>query len=559
MRTGLVMACAAGLLAAGLSAATPAGESVTVPWEEFKRLYEESVRREVMQGLPAREAPAAAAIEEAVYRLKVGEQSASVSVLLTGRTPAGRAEALRLFGGDVIVASTGAFRGGALSARDGGLALLPEPDSEFQVELSLLLPVGEDGRSKLAGFRPPVALRNSLVVELPQGTKLASAPGLDGGDGTFHFPGGQDVEVRFEAASRTQAAAPPEIDVLTRLGIQGRRLVLDTCLVPARPLPGPVTMRLPAGAQYSGSSLKASWIEKPAEAGLRINLPQGFDDVITLQCFIERGEEDGESELELPAVADNVGREGFLVVSEPDDAEVRVSGAGLASGIPQSRIPAALRGIAAGSGGYLRAAPGGSVKLSTRRYRTVAAPEVVLDAIHFFTAFDEAGGALSVLRLKLPASAGNRLRLKRVEGAEIWSLRVNDAQKEVYSLDGDSWIVPLAGDRDSKVELAFLRRGGKLGLQGRLDLVLPEVDISARELFVGAALPARVDLLSVEGDLSPAAGDAMPVPAEFTGRRHFFSRSFYKGEGLKAGLFYKEPVEREKGIGRSRTAREDRS
>jgi hypothetical protein len=56
-----------------------------------------------------------------------------------------------------------------------------------------------------------------------------------------------------------------------------------------------------------------------------------------------------------------------------------------------------------------------------------------------------------------------------------------------------------------------------------------------------------VDLLSVEGDLSPAAGEEWPAPAELSGKRYFFSRAFYKGERLAAGLFYREPVDGEKG------------
>jgi hypothetical protein len=318
-------------------------------------------------------------------------------------------------------------------------------------------------------------------------------------------------------------------------------VILEVHLAPARAPGGPVLVRLPGGAQLAGCSLKGSWVEKAGADALKLALPAGFSEAFTLQCALERPAEDGDFSFALPVVEGNAGREGFFLLEEPEDADVRVSGQGLGA----ARLSAGLRAAGGGRDACPRLARGGAVTLSVRRFQAVKTPEVVLDSIALFTAFEESGGALSVLKMTLPAQAGSRLTIRRVPGAELWSLKVNGQRKEVYCLDQESWIVPLARGRESEVELAFLRRGAKLGLQGRLEAQLPETGLSARKLLFGVALPPRVDLVSVEGDLSPEKGEPAPAPAEFAGRRYYFMRSFYKGEALKAALGYKEPVDAE--------------
>jgi hypothetical protein len=51
-----------------------------------------------------------------------------------------------------------------------------------------------------------------------------------------------------------------------------------------------------------------------------------------------------------------------------------------------------------------------------------------------------------------------------------------------------------------------------------------------------------VELLSLDGTVSPARGESWKRPAEFIGKPYYFSRSFYKGEGMSLALAYKEPV-----------------
>ena len=131
----------------------------------------------------------------------------------------------------------------------------------------------------------------------------------------------------------------------------------------------------------------------------------------------------------------------------------------------------------------------------------------------------------------------------RVEQAEIWALTVNGRPERVY--DGDdhaSWVVPLASGQASQVELAFLSRDEKLGLHGRLVARVPRTGLSAKEIRVVLGLPARVELMSIEGPVSPAKTDPGKLPASFAGVPHIFTRSFYKGEAFDVALYYREPT-----------------
>ncbi len=172
----------------------------------------------------------------------------------------------------------------------------------------------------------------------------------------------------------------------------------------------------------------------------------------------------------------------------------------------------------------------------------VEASPVVLDVQDFFTSFDENGSVLSVLVMEVPAAAGPHLRINAIPDVEIWSLTVNARPRKVY-MAGDTWIIPIAEDGMSRVQLALLRKSGKLGLQGSLEASLPATGLPSRTLRVGIALPPRVQLLSLEGPVSPATQTDIEPPDDFVGKPYFFTRSFYKGEGMKLSVVYKETVE----------------
>lgn len=172
----------------------------------------------------------------------------------------------------------------------------------------------------------------------------------------------------------------------------------------------------------------------------------------------------------------------------------------------------------------------------------VDTPDAVLQSVSFFTSFAEDGTVLSAIHLVLPASDSNQLELDPIEGAEVWSLRVNDKPRSLYLSAAEKWVIPLDLKVESKVVLAYLTRNQKLGLEGRLDFEIPQTGLTARQINLIVGLPERMQMLAMDSDLQPASGRGWPVFDSFSGRPHFFSRPFYRGRAFSAAVIYQEPV-----------------
>lgn len=538
------------LAALSLAGNLPAGEQVSVPWAEFKQLYEERIAREVMQtqaGGPTRgRKPPVYTIEEAVYDLAVGKDHAAGEVLVSGRVIAGDAAPIPLFGPGLTVARIGRIRGGALlSGQDGAgrIAFLPDGGkSGFQVTLSFMVRPQEDDRSRFIRLDVPPALRSSLRLRLSPETDLLEEPGIPDADGVYHFSAPAPLVVRY-LDRQGVAAGRVNIDSFSRIRLEGRRATVTTAFVPVQPPPPCFILQVQDNAQYASSSLPSSCIVKRPDGSYAISLPADAKGPFTMQFAVDGSPDGAVFAFRLPRVRDNGGREGDFVPEEPDDGQISLAGNGLAADIPVAKLGPALMPLAGEDRFYAHIAPHEEVALTVRRFAAVSTPPIVLDAQRFYVSFEENGGVLSVLALDIPPEMGPRLRLKPVPDTEIWSLTVNGRKRQVYADGGDAWIIPLQDGQVSRIELALLRKGAKLGLRGRLEAVLPGTGLPSRTLRVGIALPARVELLSLEGPLSPAPGDARDTPAEFVGKPHFFSRSFYEGQGLQLAVSYREPAD----------------
>jgi hypothetical protein len=544
---------AAGVWAVLLGAAgvLAAEEGVTVPWAEFSRVYRESIERDVMTtlGTQVREmAPQVFTIEDAVYQMTIRDRQAEGSVLLSGRVVSGDRTPIALFGRDLVIAGIGKVSGGTLlSDHNGrqGVFFLPEKDAgEFQVSLSFLVRAGEDPRSRVVTFGVPSAMRNSLRLELGPDVKLVEEPGLVDAGGAYRFSAADTVSIRFREAETLVAPTAVEVDTFTRVHLQGNRLMLNTVLKPVQAGTVPLQVRVDERARYISSDLHPSWIRQKAESLYEVRLPADSAAVHSLQMSVEFPGGTNAVVFRLPSIENNSGREGDFAVEEPDDGEVHVAGTGLVTGVPVARLAPGLAGSATRARFHLHSVPSEPVTVTVRRFEAVATPATVLEGLYFFTSFEENGNVLSVLAMELPAEMGPRLRLRAIPGAEIWSLTVNGAARKVYSGEQGAWVIPLQGNEPSKVQLAFLRKGTKLSLQGRLETTVPETGLPARHVRVGIALPERVDLLSVEGPVAPDPGQAWTVPADFCGKRYLFSRAFHQGEEMPLAIAYKEPVKR---------------
>jgi hypothetical protein len=182
------------------------------------------------------------------------------------------------------------------------------------------------------------------------------------------------------------------------------------------------------------------------------------------------------------------------------------------------------------------------LKLTMEARAAVKTPDLVLDAVNFNSTYSEDGQLLTRVDFNVPASAGTRLRLKPVADAEVWSVQVNGARSDILKEDGSAWIIPLPGDKNCHVEIALLTRKDKPALAGKLELVLPATGLSARALNYGLELPKRLELISMEGDLSPAQAANLAQPKVANASTYSFSRSFYRGEAIPIALMYREPA-----------------
>ncbi len=519
-----------------------ASESVTVPWDEFRRLYRDSVRRQLLKELGGKREESVSSLDEATYSVKVSDGRAAVQVLISGHHVSGKPRTLRLFGSSAIVAKVEALKGGTLRSGDEGFSLLPAGVGQFQVSLSLVIPIDRDRRSQLLAFRVPTALKNTLALTLPDDLRLLEHPGLAGSDGRLLFAPTGKIQLRFGQRAAQAAGGKVEVDALTRLGFRGGKVLLVTWFQPGREVNRPLELKLPAGARYVGSSLQRDQVIARAGGILTLKLSAPDTAPFSVSCSLDRPAAGKSLALTLPDIVGNTARENFLIVDEPDGAEMKVSAKGLTAGVPASRLPRGLRVLRGLAGNCLLLPHGARLQLNIRTFRALEPPGVVVDCVEFFTAFEENGGELSVLRATVPAGAVPRLHLEAIPGAKIWSLRINGKKKAIYGNGKAGWILPLERNKPSKIELAFLRRGGKLKLRGMLEAILPATGLSARRLLFAVALPARVQLISAEGAVSPTRPKLLTPPQEFVGKRYFFARSFHKGGQLKVKLYYREPA-----------------
>ncbi len=520
--------------------------SISVPWEEFKVLYRRSIEEEMMKKSPKEARAAIHAVEDASYQVSVHGDRAEGSILITGRVLSGEPVPIPLFRGGLVIEQIGHVKGGSLLTGDsdeGSVLLLPDGGEPFQLEIAFLVPVQEDRESRFISFGIPRSLRNSLSLTLPGGVSVLEAPGISNGDGIRHFPASRSLTVRFAADRDIPRARILETDIFSRIRLQGQLATVSSHFLPLEPPSSPFTVKLSPGARYLSSSLKGSWMKKLGGNDYQVSLPAGMNGGFSIQFVVERSEEGGGFSLVLPVIPGNSGKEGSFILEEPDGAEVSVSASGLVSQVPVQNLDPWLRTFAGDERFYYRTPRGETLQVMVKHLDTVEAPAIVLDALYFFTSFEENGGVLSVLKMEVPEGGVSQLSMMSIPGAQVWSLTVNGKKRKVYTHGDGRWIVPLAGAGTSQVELAFLRKGDRLGLHGRLEALLPQTGVPARNIYIGLGLPERVELVSVEGPVSATGGASWKLPREFIGKPYFFSSAFYKGEGMRVALFYKEPVD----------------
>ena len=528
-------------------------ESVSFPWEEFKTLYKESITRKIQQELKKEKVPMRYSIASAVYNMTLDKQKTRGEVIVTGRLISGEPDLIPLFGSELVIEELTMVSGGSLlCAQEHGdkIFFLPDGDKDFKVSFSFSMAVKEDKSSRFVSIAIPQALKNSLSLTLAQDISLVEAPGIQDSDATYHFSARKMLSVRFSDKAAVSAAPVVEIDTLSVFKLHGSQAIISTAFLPVQPLTTGFDLQIPANTSYVSSTLKSSWIKKLDDQRYRIHLPPGSKKKFSIQISLNESQTAGSYEFFLPRILDNTGSQGNFIAEQPDGGRILLGGHKRVFRIPVSRLNPKLRADASRHRFFMKIALQDKLSLSVRRFQTVNTSPVVLDSISFFTSFDDNGSVLSVLIMDIPPEAGPRLNMQAIPQAEIWSLKVNGQKTNVYAEREDAsgnegterWIIPLARGEVSNVELAFIRQDRKPGLQGKFETELPAAGLPSTSVRIGIALPERLQLLSLEGPVSPAPENNWNKPGEFIGRPYYFTRAFYAGDGLKMILSYKEPV-----------------
>jgi hypothetical protein len=526
------------LLATGPTAA--ADGSVTVPWAEFRQLFTEQLRQSLLPDA-AEETPAVYTIDRADYELRILDDGVEGRVTLDGRVLAGHPDPIPVFADDVAVTAIDSAQGATLIGLPRGYGLFLDTQDRFSLVLRIAAPLAEERSARRLSFGIPAAVRNSLSLDTQDRWRLLDSPGLRPSDDRYFFAPSRSLTLRLVRLREMGAAPPPVVDSFSQIALRGDRYLITTWFAPTPGSSSVFEIRLPPDARLVDSSIGTDRVHDAGSGSLTVTLPEDRREVFHVR-FELAATEPG-TRIHLPVIPGNLGREREFRLEQPDDALIAVAGSGHRRGLDQRRLPQPIRASLDTPVPYLRAPESGEIELLLTRFDRITAPEIVLDTVHLYTSFTDNGRSLSVLRLTLPPEAGDKLILDAVPGSEVWSLRVNGMTRRLYGQSAQRWVVPLERDGPSAVELAYLLKGERLGLEGRLELRMPGTGIAARRLHAAIGLAERVDLIAMEGDLEPAEESEWPQVREFTGSAYHFVQPYFGGGALTAAVFYREPVQ----------------
>jgi len=457
---------------------TGADSLVTVPWSEFSGLYRERIEHNLKQ-LQERPEPSLHSIDEALFHLTIREGGATGRVIIRGQMLRGEPTPISLFDNDVAITEVTEAIGGQLLATDSGYHLIPAKSKPFRVVIGIAIPMRYADGERYLHFSVPRAVKNALELEVPNHLRLKQGTAIKTADGRYYFRPAQNLHLAFDDLVQTASHGDPLIDTFTEFEATNGRFTATSYFVPRRPPPGTITLQLDPNARVFASSVPTEQLTVTRDGDVHVDLAVNWQQAFVIQYEILTQSETVWAQL--PRVIANTGRENEFTVRPSVDAQIRVSGDNVVAGVPVTQLPQRVVHEAGARGTYYQLAdPQASVALTRQPFGRVPTPERVLDAVYFLTRFTENGDQLSTLNVSLPARSGDRLAIHAIPDSEIWSVSVNGAAQDVYAQGVDRWIVPLDVNADSNIELAFLRRGAKLGLEGRLDLTLPATGLTAR-------------------------------------------------------------------------------
>ncbi len=521
-----------------------AAANVALPWEELKQLYREKIVRE-MTAAPEEETPVYS-LASAHYHLKITSDTVLGTMKLNGTVLNGKVDQIPIFSGPLAIQTIDHVAGGHLVVDPTSTPRVffrPSGIEPFEIHLAFLSPVRERSDGHIVEVPIPTALKNTLQIESAGDVELIEVPGIRNPQGLYHFTTRSLLQVRFGDAQMVARHRRPLIDMLSEISFRDDRLRLRCLLTAPRGFPESFRIIVPPGFDFVGAAEERIGVSVHPDQSLSVRPQHSDTKVLSLLFAEDRAMPRDMKTLRLPRIHGNEGLEGHFTLASPGNALLTLDAGDTYLPVSAARLPTGLRTIAAGADRVFKTAAQSPVKIRIQILAPAAAAPLVLDRITYFAAFEENGSNLAVMVLELPAQAGAHLTIQSVPDADIWSLKVNGTHREVYTDPQGQWLVPLPTGEPAHIALAILRKGPRLRLSGRVELQVPALGFACRELQIGIALPARVELISLEGPASPFPGGVPDPPQEFIGQPYYFQRAFYPGEGMNLAFMYREPAQ----------------
>jgi hypothetical protein len=352
------------------------------------------------------------------------------------------------------------------------------------------------------------------------------------------------LTLRLAKANTPQGNIAPKVDLYSVLRWESSTLYLETFFWPRQPLPFTYELEILSDFALVSASLAAADLTQINQSRLKIRVPAGTPLPFSIIQSRQQADQANIKAFRLPFIKGNSGSQGNLVLEQPSHSHMRLSQPEQPAGLSLAAAAEDIQEVLGKTGYFLQMDAQTPLTLVMKRFQEISAPPLVLDTIAFYTAIEENGSQLSTLIMEVPPEAGARLAVKPVAHARIWRLLVNGQPGKVFSQEDGTWMIPLDAGRISRIELSLVIQGEKLGLRGRLAFDMPTTGLPCQRLLVGIALPERVELLSMEGAVTPALNDPADPPDSFLiGHTYFFTRDFYSGERLPLAVAYKEPAQ----------------
>lgn len=181
-----------------IASAAFAQNEVTLPYSEFKDLYNESLKTKWDKDHDTEDF--LYSVDYAAYTMTLSREGALCDAVIRGVAISGKPKPIPLFDNRVIIRDVAQVTGGTLMchSEDGKvISFLAQHEEAFDVHVSYFIPAGEDNRSWIVTMSIPKALTNSLCLKTDQGLVVTSAPGMKDSTGLYHFPTHSSISVRF--------------------------------------------------------------------------------------------------------------------------------------------------------------------------------------------------------------------------------------------------------------------------------------------------------------------------------------------------------------------------